>query len=140
MDIKSFVVRDAFALKDPNLSMPGCHLLMVCFESTYFSPWSQYFVKSQHANVFGEYTYMKIRPCLESQCCEALPFVHTFTGCDIVSSMFGIGTKTAWNACVAYPEISETILIITEDPSKLIIASIHMKRLERWTVLIQSNL
>ena len=46
--------------------------------------------------------------------------------------MFGFRTKTAWNARVA----CETTLAITEDPSKLNIDSIHMKRLERWTVIV----
>ena len=75
---------------------------------------------------------------LGPQRCEALPFVHAFTGCDIVSSMFEIGNETTYryNGWVAYPEVSETILAITEDPSKLTIHSVHMKRLERWTVLM----
>ena len=38
-----------------------------------------------------------------------------------------------------HPEVSETILTITKDPSKFTIDSVYMKRLERWTVLMYSK-
>ena len=59
---------------------------------------------------------------LGPQHCEVLPF-HAFTGCDVVSSMLGIGKKT----------------VIIQDPSSLILDSLHMRRLERWTVLMYSK-
>ena len=73
---------------------------------------------------------------LGPQHCEVLPFFHAFTGCDVVSSMLGIGKKTAWNA---YPKVTNTFVVIIQDPSSLILDSLHMRRLERWAVLMYSK-
>ena len=60
------------------------------------------------------------------QHCEVLPFFHAFTGCDLVSSMLGIGKKTAWNAWNAYPKVTDTFVAIIQDPSSIILDSLHM--------------
>ena len=73
------------------------------------------------------------------QHCEVLPFFHAFTGCDLVSSMLGIGKKTAWNAWNAYPKVTNTFVAIIQDPSSIILDSLHMRRLQRWTVLMYSK-
>ena len=70
-----------------------------------------------------------ISEMLGLQRCQALPFFHAFTGCDIVSSMMGIGKKTAWNAWVKFPEATTTFTAITQDPGSLTVDSIHMRRL-----------
>ena len=66
---------------------------------------------------------------------QALPFFHAFTGCDVVSSMMGIGKKTAWNAWVNFPEAITTFTAITQYQASLKLDSLHMSRLERLTVL-----
>ena len=76
---------------------------------------------------------------LGPQHCEVLPFFHAFTGCDVVSSMLGIGKKTAWNAWNAYPKVTNTFVAIIQDPISIILDSLHMRRLERWTVLMYST-
>ena len=45
----------------------------------------------------------------------------------------------AWNAWVAFPEITDTFIAITQDPTTLSIDSHHMRRLERWTVLMYNK-
>ena len=50
--------------------------------------------------------------------------------------MLGLGKNTAWNAWKAYPKVTNTFVIIIKDPSSLILDSPHMRRLERWTVLM----
>ena len=80
-----------------------------------------------------------ISQSLGPQHCRALPFFHAFTGCDVVSAMFGIGKKTGWNALIAFPEVTETIIAITQDPTSLTLDSVHMQHLERWTVLMYSK-
>ena len=49
---------------------------------------------------------------LGPQHCEVLPFFHAFTGCYLVSSMLGIGKKTAWNAWNAYLMVTNTVVAI----------------------------
>ncbi|KAL8620009.1 hypothetical protein ACOMHN_015291 [Nucella lapillus] len=71
--------------------------------------------------------------------CKALPLFHAFTGCDVTSSMFGIGKKTAYNAWMAFPEVTDTLVALTNNPSLLTTDPIHMRRLERWTVLMYSK-
>ena len=67
------------------------------------------------------------------------PLFHSFTGCDTTSSFLGIGKKTAWAAWQAYPDLTETLLTLSDDPTLLTPDSIHMARLERWTVVVYSK-
>ena len=67
------------------------------------------------------------------------PLFHSFTGCDTTSSFLGIGKKTAWAAWQAYLNLSETLLILSDDPMLLTLDSIHMARLECWTVVMYSK-
>ncbi|CAL8293826.1 unnamed protein product [Arctogadus glacialis] len=53
--------------------------------------------------------------------------------------MYGIGKKTAWNALAAYPEVTKTLIAITQDPTSLTLESVHMRVLKRWTVLMYSK-
>ena len=38
--------------------------------------------------------------------CQGLPFFHTFTGCDTVSSFRGRGKKKAWETWIACDEVN----------------------------------
>ena len=67
------------------------------------------------------------------------PLFHSFTGCDTISSFLGIGKKTAWAAWQAYPDLTETLLTLSDDPTLSTLHSIHMARLERWTVVMYSK-
>ena len=67
------------------------------------------------------------------------PLFHSFTGCDTTSSFLCIGKKTAWAAWQAYPDLTETLLTLPDDRTLLTLDSIHMARLERWTVVIYSK-
>ena len=67
------------------------------------------------------------------------PLFHSFTGCDTTSSFLGIGKKTAWAAWQAYPDFTETLLTLSGDPMLSTLDSIHMARLERWTVVMYSK-
>ena len=51
----------------------------------------------------------------------------------------GIGRKSAWKPWAAFPEVTSTFIIITQDPASLTLDSLHMQRLERSTVLVCSN-
>lgn len=69
----------------------------------------------------------------------AILFFHAFTGCDVTSSFLGIGKKTAWNVWLIFPEVTLTMIALTEDPNELTEDSVHMQRLERFTVLMYSK-
>ncbi len=69
----------------------------------------------------------------------SLPLFHAISGCDTTSSFLGIGKKTAWAAWDAYPDLSATLIALTEDPPLLTLDSIHMARLERWTVIMYAK-
>jgi hypothetical protein len=73
---------------------------------------------------------------LGTQHCQALLFFHAYTGCDVTSAMFGIGKKTAWNAWLNFPDVTDTFIAITHDPASLTLDTLHMSRLERFTVLM----
>ena len=80
-----------------------------------------------------------ISQLLGPQRCKVLPLFYAITGCNVVSAMFGIGKKTAWNAWIAYPEVTDTLIAITQDPNSFTLDSLHMRHLERWTVLMYSK-
>ena len=72
--------------------------------------------------------------------CSALPLFHTFTRCDSTSQVFGIGKKTAWKVWKGFPELTETLLAINNDPNTFsIIESEYMAILERLVVLLYSE-
>ena len=71
--------------------------------------------------------------------CKALPFFHAFTGCDTTSSMLGIGKKSAWNAWMNFPEVTETMVTLTENPQELTEDSSHMQCTEQLTVHMYSK-
>ena len=66
--------------------------------------------------------------------CLALPFFHAFTGSDLTSRLFGIRKKTAWNAWLHCPEVTETVVTLMHQPEELTEDSVHMRRIERLTV------
>jgi len=80
-----------------------------------------------------------ISDMLGLQRCQALPFFHAFSGCDVVSYMMGIGKKTAWNAWVNFPDATTTFTAITQDPASLTLDSLHMRRLSMDYVLRNSG-
>ena len=67
------------------------------------------------------------------------PLFHSFKGCDTTSSFLGIGKKTAWAAWQTYPDLTETLLNLSDDPTLLTLDSIQMARLERRTVVMYSK-
>ena len=71
--------------------------------------------------------------------CQSLLLFHAFTGCDVTSFMFGIGKKTAWNAWLSYPRLTDTFIALLEDPETLDLYPGHMEHLERFTVLMYSK-
>ena len=62
--------------------------------------------------------------------CKAIPFFHAYTGCDLTSSMCGVGKKTAWAAWKHYPEVTRTMIELTDNPTELDEDVIHMERLD----------
>ena len=71
--------------------------------------------------------------------CKALPFFHAFTGCDVTSSMLGIGKKSGWNAWMNFPKVTETMLSLIESPQELTEDSVHMQSIEQFTVRMYSK-
>ena len=53
---------------------------------------------------------------LGAEKCAALAFFHAYSGCDVTSSMVGIGKKTAWNAWTSFPEATSRMIDLTETP------------------------
>ena len=58
---------------------------------------------------FKEIPIHTIHRQLGEERCKAILMFHSFTGCDVTSSFFGIGKKTAWNAWESFPEVTEPL-------------------------------
>ena len=77
---------------------------------------------------------------LGTQRCQALLFFYTYMGCDVTSALFGMGIKTGCNAWANFAEVMETFIATTQDPTSLKLDALHMRRLERLTVLMYSRM
>ena len=49
------------------------------------------------------------------------------------------GKKTAWQAWTCYPDLTENLIDLTQDPTLLTLASIHIERLEGFVVLMYNR-
>ena len=70
---------------------------------------------------------------LGPQRCLALPFFHAFTGCDTVSAFAGRGKKSAWDAWLAFSEVTTAFVHLSAEPQD---TDFHMPLLERFTVVL----
>ena len=89
------------------------------------------------------FTYLHINTIshnLGEEKCLALPFFHSFSGCDTTSAFFGKGKKAAWEAWKCFPEVSTAFTTIALDPfTHLDLASPIFTLLQRYTVVIYSK-
>jgi hypothetical protein len=91
---------------------------------------------------FRELSIHEIAHKLGPSRCQGLLFWHAFTGCDVTSSLLGIGKRTAWNVWNSMEtEMSETFKFCTHEAisSGMQIDSIHMNRLENYVVKMYSK-
>ena len=69
----------------------------------------------------------------------ALTLLHSLMGCDTTSQFLGCGKKTAcvlWNI---FPDLTNTLVLLTLNPNMFGIESIHMQQIERFVVLMYSK-
>ena len=64
----------------------------------------------------------------------ALPIVHALTGCDTVSSFAGHRKKTAWSTWKSWPELTDALLILADEPKE--IPGDVMNIIERFVILL----
>ncbi|KAG7163773.1 hypothetical protein Hamer_G003026 [Homarus americanus] len=80
------------------------------------------------------FTYLPVHEMaisLGPENCKALPFLHTFNGCDTVSSSAGWGKKTVWDVWKAFDEASLIFCALASTPSSV---EDHLGILERFVV------
>ena len=65
---------------------------------------------------------------------DAVMFVHAISGCDTVSSFYGIGKKAAWAVWRSLPNLHEIFARLSNAPS--MISSNDMEAIERYVVLL----
>ena len=69
----------------------------------------------------------------------ALPLFHSLTGCDTTSQFLGCGKKTAWAAWRSIPDLTNTLVALTNTPDLFSLESVHMQNIERFVVLMYSK-
>ena len=67
---------------------------------------------------------------------EALPFFHTFIGCDTVLFFNGMGKKKAWKTSKVLSSLSKTFQELANCPDLL---SLAMSEVERFVVILYST-
>ncbi len=87
---------------------------------------------------FFRYIYVnKICENLGESKCQALPFYHTFTGCDTTSQFFGKGKKSSWEAWKSYSQVTEAFQFVMTFPFQpLQSTSPIFELLERFTCVL----
>ena len=88
--------------------------------------WVAYGVK-KHYRLIPTHT---IANSLGENKAKALLFFHAFTGCDTLSSFSGIGKKTAWDTWTNFPDITDTFLSLSQEPSS--VSDENVCQLERF--------
>lgn len=68
-----------------------------------------------------------------------MPLFHAVTGCGTVSHFLGCGKKTAWSACQSTPELTDTLVALTNNPQELSLQSQHMQTVESFVVVMYSK-
>ena len=76
---------------------------------------------------------------LEPSRCLALLLFHAVTGCDTVSHFLGCGEKTVWAAWQSTPELTDTLVALTNNPQELSLQYQHMQTVERFVVVMYSK-
>jgi hypothetical protein len=69
----------------------------------------------------------------------ALPLFHSLTGCDTTSAFLGCGKKTAWAAWTATPNLSNTLIELTQNPDLINTEPVYLQRLEQFVVNMYSR-
>ena len=86
----------------------------------------------------------KLTICTHQHCIQyswkksiALPFFHSFTGCDTTSGFYGKGKKTAWEAWKSFPDVTLAFLHFqNNDFAQFSVESNYFKLLERFCVVM----
>ncbi len=69
--------------------------------------------------------------------CRALPFFHSFTGCDTTSQFLGKGKKSSWVAWKAYPSATAAFQYAYRNPfMKVNKNSVCFELIERFTCVL----
>lgn len=77
----------------------------------------------------------EIASALCPQMAKGLLFFHAFTGCDVTSYFNNHGKKSAWKTWLAWPEITESFVTLSE-PCTVNIPEEVIVKLERFVVLM----
>lgn len=64
----------------------------------------------------------------------ALPMFHALTGCDTTCDFHGIGKKTAWEACMEFPEVTEALVELASPAHE--VTQDQMALLQRLVILM----
>jgi hypothetical protein len=68
---------------------------------------------------FTDISIHEVATQLGSPKCNAVAFFHAFPGCAVISCMQGIRKKSAWKAWMHFPEVTNTLAALTENPEAL---------------------
>lgn len=67
---------------------------------------------------------------------ELIPFLHCFTGCDTVSSFYGIGEKMAWKTWMSYRDVESAFQEFSKMCTTINLDSVAFNVIERFVVLM----
>ena len=65
---------------------------------------------------------------------KALPMLHAFTGCDVVSLFYGRGKKSAWNAWRVCPTMTTVFMQLADLPTQ--VSEESLREIERFVVVL----
>ena len=66
----------------------------------------------------------------------ALPAFHAFTGCDVTSSFYNRGKKTAWTMWQAFPELTVPLMVMSQESPAVDRIHQHIPTLHKFVNLL----
>ena len=76
----------------------------------------------------------EIASTLGKEKCRALPIFHSVTGCDTVSFFNGKGKLSAWEAWMAFPQVTSAFLVLADCKEE--VSTSTFESIERFIVLM----
>jgi hypothetical protein len=90
-----------------------------------------------HGDKFRFIAVHAIAASLGPEMSQGILFMHAISGCDSVSSMCGIGKKTAWHVWKSLLEVNQVFNRLSHTPDNISVSDVE--QLERYVVLLYNH-
>ena len=112
--------------------------LLVSFASCYcHSPGLILWVAFGVRKNYRHYSINALSTSLGTKRSQALPMLHSISGCDTTSAFWGKGKKSFWQAWMAFEEVTDTFVYLASHPFEPLGSNCeNFRKVERLIILV----